>query len=71
MENDENADEVNEEEEMEEDIPKRKNRPRGRVGCVNLVEGRQLEETPCLIFKTLFLHSYAYANTEIIDTRSM
>ncbi|KAL8169511.1 UNVERIFIED_CONTAM: hypothetical protein K2H54_050691 [Gekko kuhli] len=30
LENDENADEVNEEEEMEEDIPKRKNRPRGR-----------------------------------------
>uniref|UniRef100_A0A8C3RNN8 Double PHD fingers 3 n=1 Tax=Chelydra serpentina TaxID=8475 RepID=A0A8C3RNN8_CHESE len=31
LENDENADEVNEEEELEEDIPKRKNRPRGRV----------------------------------------
>ncbi|XP_078247019.1 zinc finger protein DPF3 isoform X5 [Pogona vitticeps] len=31
LENDENADEVNEEEEMEEDIPKRKNRPRGRA----------------------------------------
>ncbi|KAM7163444.1 zinc finger protein DPF3 isoform 2-T4 [Macrochelys suwanniensis] len=31
LENDENADEVNEEEELEEDIPKRKNRPRGRA----------------------------------------
>uniref|UniRef100_A0A8D2KSC8 Double PHD fingers 3 n=1 Tax=Varanus komodoensis TaxID=61221 RepID=A0A8D2KSC8_VARKO len=31
LENDENADEANEEEEMEEDIPKRKNRPRGRA----------------------------------------
>uniref|UniRef100_A0A8D0G017 Double PHD fingers 3 n=1 Tax=Sphenodon punctatus TaxID=8508 RepID=A0A8D0G017_SPHPU len=31
LENDENADEVNEEEDLEEDIPKRKNRPRGRV----------------------------------------
>ncbi|KAK9409773.1 zinc finger protein DPF3 [Crotalus adamanteus] len=31
LENDENADEVNEEEEIEEDIPKRKNRPRGRA----------------------------------------
>ncbi|XP_064920568.1 zinc finger protein DPF3 isoform X6 [Columba livia] len=30
LENDENADEVNEEEDLEEDIPKRKNRPRGR-----------------------------------------
>uniref|UniRef100_A0A8D2P5T2 Double PHD fingers 3 n=1 Tax=Zosterops lateralis melanops TaxID=1220523 RepID=A0A8D2P5T2_ZOSLA len=31
LENDENADEVNEEEDLEEDIPKRKNRPRGRA----------------------------------------
>ncbi|XP_068018253.1 zinc finger protein DPF3 isoform X3 [Melanerpes formicivorus] len=30
LENDENAEEVNEEEDLEEDIPKRKNRPRGR-----------------------------------------
>ncbi|KAM9654012.1 zinc finger protein DPF3 isoform 6-T13 [Morphnus guianensis] len=31
LENDENADEANEEEDLEEDIPKRKNRPRGRA----------------------------------------
>lgn len=36
LENDENVEEGNEEEDLEEDIPKRKNRTRGRVSGVGL-----------------------------------
>jgi hypothetical protein len=36
LENDENVEEGNEEEDLEEDVPKRKNRTRGRVSGVRL-----------------------------------
>uniref|UniRef100_A0A7M4FNE1 Double PHD fingers 3 n=1 Tax=Crocodylus porosus TaxID=8502 RepID=A0A7M4FNE1_CROPO len=52
LENDENADEVNEEEDLEEDIPKRKNRARGRVVC-----GKRYKNRPGL--------SYHYAHTHL------
>lgn len=40
LENDENVEEGNEEEDLEEDIPKRKNRTRGRVSWDARREGR-------------------------------
>ncbi|KAK2507566.1 hypothetical protein MC885_003328, partial [Smutsia gigantea] len=45
LENDENVEEGNEEEDLEEDVPKRKNRTRGRVswGCVRGQEIREAE----------------------------
>uniref|UniRef100_A0A663E4R5 Double PHD fingers 3 n=1 Tax=Aquila chrysaetos chrysaetos TaxID=223781 RepID=A0A663E4R5_AQUCH len=71
LENDENADEANEEEDLEEDIPKRKNRPRGRVGGEFTGMGRK-EANLCFLvyicgkrYKNRPGLSYHYAHTHL------